>query len=75
MTVLNEYEGEILREICGVVAQVVDGIFYGTIGPTTRYLIEMVDSEDIMDCLKGSPRLPKLFSQVPASLLSVVEDL
>ena len=75
MTVLNEYEDEILREICGVVAQIVNEIFYETIGPTTRYFIEMVDSKHIMDCLKGSPRLPKLFSQISASLPSVVEDL
>lgn len=75
MTVLNEIEGEDLREISGVVAQVVDGMFHGTIAPTTNFLIEKVDSEHIIGCLKESPRFPKLFSQVPASLLSVAKDV
>ncbi len=55
--------------------QIVDGIFYRTIDPSRKFIIEKVESEQIMDSPKGSSRLPKLLSRIPTSVQSVAEGL
>lgn len=73
MCVLDEHEGVLLRDLCNAATQIVDGIFYRTIDTSTRFVIENVESEQIMDSPKGSSRLPKLLSRVSTSLQSVAE--
>ena len=75
MTILNEYENEIFRKICDVVAQIVNEIFYEIIDFITKYFIEMIDSKHFMNCLKKSFRFSKFFSQISIFLFFVIENL
>lgn len=67
---LDEHEGVLLREISEVTTQIVDGIFYGSIGPSMKFVIENVESEQIMNSPKGSSRLLELLSPIASSMSS-----
>ncbi|KAL2037607.1 hypothetical protein N7G274_009720 [Stereocaulon virgatum] len=73
--VLDQHEGVLLRDLGNAATQIVDGVFHRTIDASTRFVIETVESEQIMDSPKGSSRLRKLLSRVPTSLQSVAEGL
>ncbi len=67
MDVLDEQEGNVLREIGNAAIQVVEGVFHRTIDSSMTFVIENLDPEQITEYPKGSSDLPRLLSLATTS--------
>ncbi|KAL8784950.1 MAG: hypothetical protein Q9195_008838 [Heterodermia aff. obscurata] len=62
---LNRFEGDLLRKVCAVITPIVEEIFYGSGDLNTRFFIEDVELDQIMQYPRNSPHILQLFSRIP----------